>query len=95
MENDVNINAGTQGFMEAFATSAVNDFVDQKIGSLRMLTMKECCGNPNLISDFDLSKNLGFRGFSPQCVYITTKYYNKFQVGVKGIPKECPRSHYL
>jgi hypothetical protein len=65
MENDVNINTGTQGFMEAFATSAVNDFVDQKIGSLRMLTMKERCGNPNLISDFDLGKNLGFRRFSP------------------------------
>jgi len=94
-ENDVNINTGTQGFMKDCATSAVNDFVDQKIGSLRMFTMKECCGNPNLISDFDLGKNLGFHRFSPQCTYIITRYYSKFQVGVKRIPKECPRSHYF
>jgi len=44
----VNVNTGTQWFMEAFLTSAVNDLVYQKIGSLRMLTMKECCGNPSL-----------------------------------------------
>jgi hypothetical protein len=61
VQYDVNINTGTEWFMEAFATSAVNDFVYQKIGSLRMLTMKECCGNPNLIGDFDLGKNLGFQ----------------------------------
>ena len=61
VQYDVNINTGTQWFMEAFLTSAVNDFVYQKIGSLRVLTMKECCGNPNLIGDFDLGKNLGFQ----------------------------------
>jgi len=41
VQYDVNINTGTQWFMEAFLTSAVNNFVYQKIGNLRRLTMKK------------------------------------------------------
>jgi len=41
VQYDVNINTGTQWFMEAHLTSAVNDFVYQKIGNLRRLTMKK------------------------------------------------------
>jgi len=65
MQNDVNINTLTKRFVEAFATSAFNYFVNQEIGSLRVFAMKECCGNPNFIGDFDFGKNLGFHK-SPQ-----------------------------
>jgi len=49
----------TKRLVEAFATSAVNYFFNQEIESLGVFTVKECCGNPNFVSDFDLGWNLG------------------------------------
>jgi hypothetical protein len=60
VQHDVNINTGTQRFVEAFAAGAINYFFNQEIGSLGVFAMKECGGNPNFIGDFDFGKYLGF-----------------------------------
>jgi hypothetical protein len=54
MQHDMDINAGTKRLAQAFATSAVHYVFNQEIGGFGVLAVKECCGNPNLISDFDL-----------------------------------------
>jgi hypothetical protein len=51
MQDDVNVDPGTKRLVEAFAPSTVNDFINGKVGSRRVLAMKQGCGNPNFIGD--------------------------------------------
>jgi hypothetical protein len=51
MRDNVNVDPGTKRLMEAFAPSTANDFFNGKVGSRRVLTMKQGCGNPNFIGD--------------------------------------------
>jgi hypothetical protein len=83
MQYDMDINTWTKRFVQAFSASALNYFVYQEIESFGVFAMKECRSNPNLISDFDLGKNLAFHESSMRCHNILTKYYNKFKVPVE------------
>jgi hypothetical protein len=83
VQDNVNIDTGTKRLVEAFATRTVNYFFNHKIRSLGVLAMKECGCNPDFIGDFDFGKYLGFHKRPLRCIYITTKYYDELQVGVK------------
>jgi hypothetical protein len=54
---NVNIDTGTKRFVKALTASTVNYFFNQEIGSLGVLTVKECHGNPNFIIDFELGQD--------------------------------------
>jgi len=51
MQDDVNVDPRTKRLVEAFTPSTVNDFINGKVGSRRVLAMKQGCGNPNFIGD--------------------------------------------
>jgi hypothetical protein len=51
MQDDVNVDPGTKRLVEAFAPSTVNNFINGKVGSRRVLAMEESGGNPNFIGD--------------------------------------------
>src|SRR5947207_9406660 len=65
MLHNVNVNTGTQRFVEAFAAGAINYFFNEEIGGLGVFAMKECGGNPNFIGDSNFGKYLGFHKPSP------------------------------
>jgi len=54
MQDDVNVDPGTKRLVQAFAPSTVNDFFNGKVGSRRVLAMKQGCGNPNFVGDLQL-----------------------------------------
>lgn len=46
---DMNVDAGPQGFMEAFLAGALNDLFDGEIDKLGIFPMQQSRSNPNFI----------------------------------------------
>src|SRR5207245_10626898 len=61
MQDDVNVDPRTKRLVEAFTPSTVNDFINGKVGSRRVLAMKQGCGNPNFIGELYLGESLSLR----------------------------------
>jgi hypothetical protein len=58
MQDDVNVDPGTKRLVQAFAPRTVNDFFNRKVGSCRLLAMKQGRESKLIIGDLQLGESL-------------------------------------
>jgi hypothetical protein len=82
VQHHMNINPGTQGFMEGFPSSALDDFFDREIQSFRLLSVKQRGSDPDFIGNFPLGFGSRSHGPSFQGIFIKTKYFRNVNTEV-------------